>query len=47
MAGKSPKNRGLGRGLDALFADQTPISEGTEEVSQKAADGNTVVYIDI
>jgi ParB family chromosome partitioning protein len=46
MAGKSPKNRGLGRGLDALFADQASISQSSPEPSAEAS-GDSVVYIDI
>jgi ParB family chromosome partitioning protein len=46
MAGKSPKNRGLGRGLDALFADQASISQ-TAESSTQDNTGDAVVYIDI
>lgn len=53
MSSKS-KNSGLGRGLGALFAEQTPIVEKTEKDSQeqpaiqkKANDENSVVYIDI
>lgn len=52
MAGKS-KNRGLGRGLDALFADQAPVSSpepetaGSKEPAAAAAPENAVVYINI
>ena len=48
MAAK-PKNRGLGRGLDALFADQAPIvePEGKKPETEKEENENAVVYIDI
>lgn len=46
MAGKSPKNRGLGRGLDALFADQASISQTVESPTQYNTE-DSVVYIDI
>lgn len=43
------KTRGLGRGLDALFADQAPISEGKKIEDKAAAQSseNAVLYIDI
>ncbi|MBQ1489539.1 MAG: ParB/RepB/Spo0J family partition protein [Eubacterium sp.] len=46
---KSPRGRGLGRGLDALFAEQQPIIERAREKSETAADSNegAVIYIDI
>ena len=48
MAAAKAKNRGLGRGLDALFADQAPVVEPEgEAVAEKQAVGNSVVYIDI
>lgn len=47
MAGKSPKNRGLGRGLDALFADQAAVSEDTGKAAASKGEGSSVVYIDI
>ncbi|MDD6154215.1 MAG: ParB/RepB/Spo0J family partition protein [Eubacteriales bacterium] len=55
MARKSVKNRGLGRGLDALFQEQVPVVERAEEreeaakaESQAAADDeNRIIYIDI
>ena len=48
------KNRGLGRGLEALFADQAPVDnsngekvlEQSEEV-EKSATKDSVIYIDI
>ena len=48
MAGK-PKNRGLGRGLDALFADQAPIIEPEKNTIEKSEinNENAVVYINI
>ena len=49
MAGKNKKARGLGRGLDALFADQAPVAPAPEaaEDPQGASDGRTVLYLDI
>lgn len=48
MAAAKAKNRGLGRGLDALFADQAPVMEPEKEVlEEKEIEGNSVVYIDI
>lgn len=49
MAGKNKKARGLGRGLDALFADQAPVAPEPEaaEDPQGASDGRTVLYLDI
>ena len=47
MAGKSAKDRGLGRGLDALFADQASVSEKKEIKGNQETDENSVVYIDI
>lgn len=50
MAAK-PKTRGLGRGLDALFADQAPVTEPAREeqkaAEENAAPENAVVYINI
>lgn len=49
MAGK-PKNRGLGRGLDALFADQAPVAGPEKEEKDElpiAEKENAVVYINI
>lgn len=50
MAAK-PKTRGLGRGLDALFADQAPVTEPAREeqkaAEENAAQENAVVYINI
>lgn len=48
MAGKA-KNRGLGRGLDALFADQAPaVQPEKTEAEQPSAEGkDTIQYIDI
>lgn len=45
-----PKNRGLGRGLDALFADQQPVASDPAEkqVSESNPEaGDSVVYIAI
>ena len=48
MSGKSPKNRGLGRGLDALFADQAPIDPGrNNENTAEGLDENSIIYVDI
>lgn len=51
MAAAKPKNKGLGRGLDALFADQAPVYNPVKEepasTPAPAADGNAVVYINI
>lgn len=48
MAARSPKNRGLGKGLDALFADQAPVSErGDNGETRRDDDGDRVLYIDI
>ncbi|MDY2959867.1 MAG: ParB/RepB/Spo0J family partition protein [Hornefia sp.] len=53
MSGKLKKSRGLGRGLDALFADQAPIvpeqdGENTSNISKHdGADADRVLYIDI
>lgn len=50
MAAAKPKNKGLGRGLDALFADQAPVYNPVKEETAApvpAADGNAVVYINI
>lgn len=50
MSAKAKKNRGLGRGLDALFAEQAPIMPDnrveTEEKSNSHV-GDKVLYIDI
>lgn len=50
MAAKA-KNRGLGRGLDALFADQAPVynpvKEETENTAAVEQGINAVVYINI
>lgn len=48
MAGKA-KNRGLGRGLDALFADQAPAVQPDKAAAPAAAgaEKDTVAYIDI
>lgn len=49
MATGKSKNRGLGRGLDALFADQAPVAE--PEPAKKSEEpidlGNLVSYINI
>lgn len=45
-----PKNRGLGRGLDALFADQQPVTSDPVEkqIQDKSVEpGDAVVYIAI
>jgi len=49
MAAAKPKNKGLGRGLDALFADQAPVYNPAREEAAvaKSAEGNAVVYINI
>lgn len=52
MAAAKTKNRGLGRGLDALFAEQAPVAPPAEEkeIPQEAVSGreeNSVVYINI
>lgn len=49
MAAAKTKNRGLGRGLEALFADQAPVVQ-PEEPELKADDADskdTVTYINI
>ena len=51
MASK-PKNRGLGKGLGALFAEQASIVDETEQTVESIHKNsgnteNTVVYIDI
>lgn len=50
MAAGKTKNRGLGRGLEALFADQAPVAPPAEEEAGMPAESsqeNTVVYINI
>ncbi len=48
MTTRSPKNRGLGKGLDALFADQAPVSERKDNGEmQRVDDSDRVLYIDI
>ncbi len=49
MAPAKGKNRGLGRGLDALFADQAPVDRPEEEKYQREEDDSVdrVVYINI
>ena len=51
MAAAKPKNKGLGRGLDALFADQAPVYNPAKEEmaaeTQAVKDGNSIVYINI
>ena len=45
---KTPRARGLGRGLDALFADQQPIMERTKtEEESSGTDPNSIRYLDI
>lgn len=48
MASGKTKNRGLGRGLDALFADQAPVvqPESTEKEPERREE-NAVIYINI
>lgn len=46
----APKNRGLGRGLDALFADQTPVTpskETSDETVQVSTTRDAVIYVNI
>ncbi len=45
MAGKSMKTRGLGRGLDALFAEQAPIVK--EKKENAVNNENSIIYINI
>lgn len=52
MAAGRTKNRGLGRGLDALFAEQAPVAPPSDEREDEAAaadidEENKVVYINI
>lgn len=48
MASGKTKNRGLGRGLDALFADQAPVVQPEEPAkAPAAAEENAVTYINI
>lgn len=52
MAGSNAKNRGLGRGLDALFANQEPAYETSKQNSTvkeeiESSDESAVKYIDI
>lgn len=51
MAAGKTKNRGLGRGLEALFAEQAPVAPPAEEETAGAPEEtsreNTVVYINI
>ena len=47
MTAAKAKNRGLGRGLDALFADQAPVARPEEEKGETAPAGDQVMYIDI
>lgn len=48
MTAAKAKNRGLGRGLDALFADQAPVVEPEKKVNtEEQIVGNSVIYIDI
>jgi hypothetical protein len=50
MAAAKPKNKGLGRGLDSLFADHAPVYNPVKEETAApapTADGNAVVYINI
>lgn len=46
MAAKT-KNRGLGRGLDALFADQAPIIEPAQQENGSEKRGDSVIYVNI
>ena len=44
----APKRSGLGRGLDALFADAVPVSDSADEKQEKpAAAADAVQYINI
>ena len=44
----APKRSGLGRGLDALFADAVPVSDSAEKKQEKpAAAADAVQYINI
>lgn len=49
MAAGKTRNRGLGRGLDALFAEQAPVvqPQNTDKDEAKDSGENTVVYINI
>lgn len=47
MAGRTPKNRGLGRGLDALFADQAPVEPAKAETAEAEPGENSILYVDI
>ena len=49
MASGKTKNRGLGRGLDALFADQAPVVQPEEAAESPVAadEQNAVVYINV
>ena len=49
MAAGKTRNRGLGRGLDALFAEQAPVvqPQDTEKSTAEVAEENAVVYINI
>lgn len=47
MTAAKAKNRGLGRGLDALFADQAPVAKPNEERKKENVSASEVVYIDI
>ena len=45
---KTPRARGLGRGLEALFADQQPIIERTKTIEESSGtDPNAIMYLDI
>ena len=46
MSAKTKKTRGLGRGLDALFADQAPIRKEKEESTGESSP-DAVIYINI
>ena len=50
MSAKAKKNRGLGRGLDALFAEQAPIMPDNRVETEEKSNSyvrDKVLYIDI
>jgi len=47
MTANKGKNRGLGRGLDALFADQAPVYNPQKEGEETNTEQNAVIYINI
>lgn len=45
---RTPKKKGLGRGLDALFAEQAPVIERAEDAAdEREKSAGSVIYIDI